>query len=325
MTYRVGADLGGTYSKAAVVDQEGRVMARFSEPTPRARDPEACVEGLLAAIRRAADWVEARVGRSPEGYGVSVNSPFEHGDVIHLNNNLPALEGFALRSYLRRRLEAPVVLEWDINAALLGELWAGAASGRRRVVMVSIGTGVAAAISVRGQLLRWVYDQTPGEMGHMVVARDGPVCTCGGRGCWEEMVSSRAVLRIAREIAAGGDFPALRALLDGRTALTPEAISRLADTGDPGARAVWQEVGEWLGVGIASLAQIFLPDRVVVGGGISLAGEKLLAPCRASVDRHVGDALRGSFDIVPAALGQDSALVGAASLVSDSPGGPPAR
>ncbi|MEW6105386.1 MAG: ROK family protein [Bacillota bacterium] len=139
----------------------------------------------------------------------------------------------------------------------------------------------------------------------------------GGRGCWETLVSARGVMLAASKLAASGRYPGLKQALSEENPsepLTPESLSRRADEGDQEAKAVWREVGEWLGVGIASLVQVFLAERIVVGGGISLAGEKLLAPCREAARRHVATGLRNRFDIVPAALGSDSAIVGAASL-----------
>ncbi|HHY46177.1 MAG TPA: ROK family protein, partial [Firmicutes bacterium] len=268
---------------------------------------------------QAQAWIQRELGKRAADIpvGVAINSPFEHGSIIRFNNNLPELNGFAVRPYLERAIGSAVRLEWDINAALLGELRAGAARGVDRVAMVSVGTGLGAAVAVGGQLLRWLFNQTPGEIGHMVVARDGPPCTCGGRGCWEAMVSARGVMRAARDLAASGRFPSLRPVLEGTgddPAFTPEALSARADQGDEGARAVWQEVGEWLGVGIASLVQIFLAELIIVGGGISLAGEKLLGPCRTAARKHVATNLRDSFEVTTAALGADSAIIGAASL-----------
>lgn len=320
MKYRIGADLGGTLSKAAVVDETGRVLARFSAPTGTHPTPAGRLQGLVEVIHTSQEWIGKKFpGVSPEDVpvGVAVNSPFEKGSVIQFNNNLPELNGFAVRPYLDQAVSAAVRLEWDVNAALLGELKAGAARGVSRVVMVSVGTGLGVAVAIDGRLLRWLFNQTPGEIGHIVVARDGPPCTCGGRGCWETLVSARGVMLAASKLAASGRYPGLKQALSEENPsepLTPESLSRRADEGDEEAKAVWREVGEWLGVGIASLVQIFLAERIVVGGGISLAGEKLLGPCREAARRHVATGLRKRFDIVPAALGSDSAIVGAASL-----------
>jgi len=308
MKYTIGADLGGTTSKAAVVSECGVILARFSKPTGTGKCPQERLTGLIAAIKDALKWSGLHLGVPDCGarVGIAVNSPLEDGNIVRFNNNLPELEGFPLRDYLESQLARSCVLEWDINAALLGEMWTGAAYGVRRVVMVSVGTGIGVAVSIDGRLLRWVFNQTPGEFGHMVVEPGGYECTCGGRGCWETRVSRLGVIRAAQEVAESLHRPDLLRLS------TPKDLSQLADEGDAAALAVWNTVGRWLGVGIASLVSIFMPTLVVVGGGISLAGEKLLGPCRSETDRHVGSRLRGTFRIEAAALDRDSAVVGAA-------------
>lgn len=309
MQLLIGADLGGTFSKAAVVSEDGHIIKKFSQSTGAEGSPESRLTGLISAIRKAQEWAAGKLGEPFRGpVGVSVNSPFEKGNIIRLNNNLPELEGFLLRSYLEDELNVPVILEWDANAAVLGEMWTGAAGGFDPVVMVVAGTGIGVAVSVGGKLQRWLFNQTPGEMGHIVVQPDGEPCTCGGRGCWEAIVSNRGITRIAQKLAGVFRESGLR------QDMTPEELSDLYDEGDEGAIAVWQEAGKWLGIGITSLIHIFMPELVTVGGGLSLAGDKLLGPAKETVYAHVSLGLLERFQIVPAKLGADSAIVGAASL-----------
>lgn len=305
----IGADLGGTFSKAAVVNKDGHILRRFSKSTGAQGSPESRLTGLISVIRQAHEWTRQQSGDPFRGpVGVSVNSPFEKGSIIRHNNNLPELEGFALRPYLENQLGLPVILEWDANAALLGEIWAGAAASYDPIVMVVVGTGIGVAVSVDGQLRRWLFNQTPGEIGHMIVKPDGDKCTCGGYGCWETLVSNRGISRIAERLIDMSRKSRLR------PGMTPEELSDLYDKGDEGAIAVWREAGKWLGIGIASLVHIFMPELVIVGGGLSLAGDKLLNPARETACRYVAPNLRSRFQIVPAGLGSDSAIVGAASL-----------
>lgn len=309
MEFLIGADLGGTFSKAAAVSKDGYIARRFSRPTGAQGSPESRLTGLISVIRQAYKWILQQPGEPFRGpVGVSVNSPFEKGSVIRHNNNLPELEGFSLRPYLEKQLNLPVILEWDANAALLGEMWAGAAVGYDPIVMVVVGTGIGVAVSVNGKLQRWLFNQTPGEIGHMIVKPDGDKCTCGGYGCWETIVSTRGINRIAERFIYAFHKSGLR------PDMTPEELSDLYDKGDEGAIAVWQEAGKWLGIGIASLVHIFMPELVLVGGGLSLAGDKLLSPAKETACRYVAPNLRNRFQIVQAGLGSDSAIVGAASL-----------
>jgi glucokinase len=182
------------------------------------------------------------------------------------------------------------------------------------MVLLTVGTGIGGGLVLGGAVFRGTAG-LGGEVGHMIVAPDGDPCACGNRGCLEAMASGSALGRAAREVAAQDPGGRLATLAGGPQRVTGEIVFQAAKEGDRAALDLFQRIGHWLGIGIASLITIFDPDVVVVGGGVSTTGELLLAPARASMERYVfGRAHRELPPVAPARLGADAGLVGAASL-----------
>jgi glucokinase len=221
---------------------------------------------------------------------------------------------------LRDRIEAevglPVVVENDANAAAPNLTSAHAAVGHDDVVCLTIGTGIGGAIVQDGRLVRGRHG-IAGEPGHMRVVPDGLPCGCGNFGCWEQYASGNALTRFARERAAGEPQSAekLLAFGDGTAqGIRGPHVSQAARLGDPVALAAFHDVGEWLGQGMADLAAILDPSAFVLGGGVSEAGELLLAPTLAAYHRVLTRGHRPAPDILVASLGAEAGLVGAADL-----------
>jgi glucokinase len=207
-----------------------------------------------------------------------------------------------LRSRLTSRLQLPCVVENDANAAAWGEYRFGAGIGLDPLVCLTVGTGIGGGIITGGMLLRGGFG-IAAEFGHMVVVPEGRDCGCGNRGCWEQYASGNALVREA--IAAGG-FAA---------DVTGEQVTEAARRGDPVALRCFQRVGGWLGIGLVNVVAVLDPQRIVIGGGVIDAGELLLAPARETF-RHTlpGRGYRAEAEIVPALLGPDAGIVGAADL-----------
>jgi glucokinase len=222
-----------------------------------------------------------------------------------------------LRESLRGRIGLPVTVENDANAAAWAEYRFGAARGERVVCMVTLGTGIGGGLLVSGTLYRGAYG-VAGEWAHMAVVPDGRRCACGNRGCWEMYASGTALARDARELAEASPVSAHRLLeLAGGdpAALTGTDVTTAAQEGDPAAVEIFTTVGRWLGYGIASLAAALDPSVVVIGGGVSEAGELLLRPAREKFAASLSG--RGFRPLAPvriAALGPEAGLVGAADL-----------
>ena len=202
----------------------------------------------------------------------------------------------------------------DGNAAAWAEARFGAGAVSDDLVLVNVGTGIGGGLVLNGQLYHGEHGFA-GELGHLIVDPGGDRCACGNRGCLEAMASGSTLGRLGREAAAADPGGRLAALAGGPDLVTGEVVFAAAAEGDKPALALFERVGHWLGVGIASLVTIFDPDLVVVGGGVAATGDLLLAPARASFERYVpARDHRYLPPLVPARLGIDAGLVGAATL-----------
>ncbi|PRY00571.1 glucokinase [Allonocardiopsis opalescens] len=309
-------DIGGTKVAAGVVDRAGRVRARARSETPdRSKSPKAVEDTITAVVDELRRSYEvAAVGVGAAGF------VDEAGATVLFAPHL-AWRGEPLRDRLRERLGLTVVLDNDANAAAWAEYRLGSARGRRDVLCVTLGTGIGGALIVGGALYRGRYG-TAGEFGHMVVMPGGHRCECGNRGCWEQYASGNALVREARELART-DSPVARQLLDAVAGdpdqVTGPLVTRLALAGDPAAAELLDDVGTWLGRGLANLAAAFDPALFVVGGGVSDAGDLLLGPARLAFRRALtGRGYRPEASIVRASFGNEAGLVGAAILAREA-------
>jgi glucokinase len=222
-----------------------------------------------------------------------------------------------LRDAVMARLGLPVVVDNDANTAALAETRFGSAKGHRLVLCLTMGTGIGGALVLDGRVLRGANGMA-GEFGHIQVVPDGHRCECGNRGCWEQYASGNALVRDARELLSAGSPVAhrLAELVEGDPArVTGPLVTKAAQEGDPLAVELFHEVGGWLGVGLAGMAAAFDPSCIVVGGGVSDAGEILLGPARAAFSRTlVGRGHRREPDIVRAGLGPEAGLIGAGDM-----------
>lgn len=306
----VGLDIGGTKVVAGVVDAAGNVLDRLRGETP-SKSPQATEDVIVELVTTLESrWDVGAVGIGAAGFVDSSRSTVLFAP--HL-----AWRREPLRDGVQRRLRIPVVVENDANAAAWAEWRFGAGHGEDHLLCVNLGTGIGGAIVHGGVLQRGRYG-VAGEFGHMIVVPGGRRCECGNRGCWEQYASGNALGREARELAAA-DSPVAQTLLarvgGDLSCITGPLIAEMATEGDPAAIELFEDVGRWLGAGIANLCAAFDPGCVVVGGGVSEAGEYLLAPAREAFRRNLaGRGYRPEARIVGAALGNDAGLVGAADL-----------
>jgi glucokinase len=306
----IGIDVGGTKIAAGVVDEDGRVLTRHDSDTP-ATDPAA----VLAAIGDIVEQLRRDHDVKALGIGAA-GFVDETGSRVLFAPHL-AWRDEPLRDAVARLTGLPVVVENDANAGGWAEWRFGAVRGESHVVLVTLGTGIGGAIVIDGEPYRG-HHGIAGEFGHMQVVPDGLACDCGNRGCWEQYASGRVLTRRGRE-AAEEDTPLGRRLLgaaggslDGIHGMHVTAAAR---DGDIEATEWLADVGGWLGVGVANLAAALDPGVVVVGGGLSAAGDLLLEPARAAFSRSLtGRGHRPEARIVAAGLGADAGLIGAADM-----------
>jgi glucokinase len=305
----IGIDIGGTKVAAGVVDAEGNVLARARRRTP-SRDPEHLVDIVTEIVRPLLSEHEV----SAVGVGAAGFVDADRTTVLFAPNL--AWRNTPLQEEIAARVEIPVVVENDANAAAWGEFRFGAGEQHPHVVVLTVGTGIGAGLIFGGELYRGGFG-IAGEPGHVRVVPGGRQCGCGNLGCWEQYCSGTALVRAAQEIATErpDDARRLLELADGVESIDGPVVTRAAQEGDAAAVDCFTEVGRWLGQGMADLAAVLDPGRFVVGGGVSDAGELLLGPARETyASALTGRGHRPVAEIVGARLGAEAGLIGAADL-----------
>ncbi|MCB0978299.1 MAG: ROK family protein [Acidimicrobiales bacterium] len=311
-----GFDLGGTKLGGIVVDAAGL------DPLHEDRLPSPTgLDGVLDAITDLRDSllkgaVEA-LGRPVELAAVGLGAPglVDRSGTLRFGANLPGVVDAPLADLLRERLGVPVAVDNDATCAAWAEHERGAAVGANHSMTITLGTGIGAGITVKGEILRGAHGFA-GEPGHMVVDPHGPRCPCGRRGCWERFGSGSGLGRLAREAAESGNASRLLELAGGEIGeVKGELVTRAAAEGDEEALAVIREFAWWVALGIANLVNVLDSELVVIGGGLADAGDLLLDPVRSAYrDLVLGADHRDEVPIVVAKLGSRAGAWGAALL-----------
>jgi glucokinase len=309
----IGVDIGGTSVRAGVVDRYGTVIDTARAPTPTG-------EGALeAVIVSAVSGLAARHRVSAVGLAVAGFVATDRRSVMfapHL-----AWRTAPVADRISERLGLPVVLEHDANAAVLAEHRFGAARGTRVALLVAIGTGIGGGLLLDGQVFRGAYGVAP-ELGHLALVPGGRPCPCGKSGCWERYCSGTALSATAVELLArhpGRSTVLDREVAGDKRAVTGRKVAAAAKEGDPLALRAMAELATWLGTGLALVADIYDPEVVVIGGGVSESAPLFLDDAREHYKKMItGAGYRPLARIRTAQLGDDAALVGAAALAADS-------
>ena len=308
MSLTIGVDVGGTKIAAGVVDEQGAVLSAVRQSSPKQSGEE-----LMGAVVEIVAELRAQATAEVSGVGLSA-AGFVSADRRHVLF-APHLQwgDEPVADLLTERTALPVVIENDANAAAWAEFRFGAGRGIDDQLMVAIGTGVGGGIVLDGEIYRGGHG-VAAEIGHIAFVPDGLPCPCGRRGCFEQYASGTALQRRAREAAASGQAPQLLERAGGAPeAVTGQMVTSAAEAGDSDAVDLLAALGRDLGIGVASLVAVLDPSLVVLGGGVSEAGELLRAPVeRALADQITGGSRRPGPDVVVAALGNDAALVGVA-------------
>ena len=309
----IAVDLGGTHLRCAAVGPDGTLSGRRVVPSPAGAGPTSVLDAMVALIeetRRAAGVV------ATAPIGVAIPGPLDPATgVVGYTPNLAGWQDVPFGPWLHRATGAPVRLGNDGNCAAVGEHRHGVARGVEDVVYLALGTGVGGGIISRGVLLEGAHG-LGGEVGHVVIALDGPRCTCGGIGCLEAFASGWALAREGEMVAATADGAALKSAAAGQP-MTPAVIARAAEAGDPTASRILQRAGHALGAAIGAFANLFNPELVVIGGGVGTLGELLLGPARDAIPSHAFAGNRRDLRLARSVLGDDTALLGAAALARE--------
>ena len=301
-------DLGGTKMLVGVLDPESKVLWESREAsTGQTQD-----ELLELLVREVEEARAARPGVAAVGLGIPATIDRRRGVAVSAVN-LP-IRDMPIRDVVSERTGLPVFVDNDANVAALAEHLYGAARGTRNAVMLTIGTGIGGGLILDGELYRGSTGAAA-ELGHTVIALDGPPCqgNCPGQGCIETLASGTALGREGREAAEWEPDSALAKMAAAGREIDGKAVTEAALAGDATATGALERVGRRLGAALASFANIFDPDTIVVGGGVMAAGELLLEPARRELRRR---ALRpmNATPVVAAELGPDAGMIGAAAM-----------
>lgn len=317
--YVLGVDIGGTKIALGLVDRQGRVVAAERMDTQAAGGANETVGRMIELCRRLiARPTEAKgnVG----AVGIAFAGPMDPREGRIKNPpNLPDWHGLPLVSIVRDALGLPTYIENDANAAALGEARFGAGVGVDNMVYMTVSTGIGGGAVLDGRLYRG-ETASACELGHIKIAYQGRECGCGAKGCLEAYSSGTALAKRAREAVASGEASMMPGLAGGAEQITARTVVEAMDQGDALARRLWDEAMGYLGAGVGSVVNTFNPRLVVLGGGLTNAGERLFAPVREGMKKAAMGPLAEVVEIVPSKLGDQVGVVGAAAVAWEQVG-----
>jgi glucokinase len=316
--YRMGIDLGGTKILAAVVNADGAIVGMAKKKTKGELGPDIVIKRIVDTAAEAASAAKVSL-KAMSGVGVGAPAPVDHDTgVVYSAPNLPGWDEIPLGARLQTELGVPVQVDNDVNLGTLGEFSFGAGRGCRHMVGVFVGTGVGGGIVVDGKLYRGAR-YAAGEVGHMIVQPNGPLCGCGRRGCLEAFASRTAIERSVRAGLAEGRPSIMPDLLAAeKDRLTSGVIKQALEAGDALMVEVIGQAQFYLGVLVANLVNALDPEMIVFGGGVAEAlGDAFLQPIRTVAQSYyLQQRNADSIRIVPATLGDHAGVLGGAALVA---------
>lgn len=298
----LGVDVGGTFTKAALVDGKGKVVSRTQIPSKDFNN----IKYFASKLRETSRLLVSAAGLSlkhVKAMGIGFPGPvdFKSGVIISLTN-IPGWKLLPVKKILKPYLSFPVFAENDANCMALAESRVGAAKGVSCALCLTLGTGVGGGLILGGEIYRGPFF-FGGEIGHMPLSVKGPACCCGGNSCLEQYVGNKAILAKAKKVFSKD--------------ICLEELSGMARKGDKRAGAIWEETAGYLAQAISGVMNLINPEVIVIGGGVARAGRVLFAPLRRYVREHAMRTLKPRVKIIEAALGNDSGFLGAAILAKE--------
>ncbi len=312
--YYVGIDLGGTNIAVGIVDENGKIIQKGSVPTVSTRKPEEIIYDMCTLVKKL--MADIRIS-DQDIHSIGIGSPGtpdrENGIIIY-NNNLN-FRYVPIREEVQKYIPVPVYLENDANCAAIAEAVAGAAKGAEFAVVITIGTGIGGGVIINNKLYIG-FNGAASEPGHMVIKLNGEACTCGRKGCWEAYSAATALIRQTKKAALENPKSKIWELVEGNldhiNAKVPFDAAKL---GDETAIKVIDEYVDMFAEALANMVNIFQPQLIVIGGGVSKEGEDLLAPLREKMKgrTYCAEGVENTR-LVVAQMGNDAGIVGAAFI-----------
>lgn len=315
--YIAGIDLGGTTIQTVLTDEDYNIVTKYKSDTLAEEGPAAVIGRMMDAIDHVLE--ESNLSKKDLlgiGLGIPGLMDIEKGISLFAGNlsweNIQVLQPF------KDRFQVPVYMDNDVRVNALGEWYFGAGRGVKNMVLITLGTGVGAGIIIDGKMLRGPQSAA-GEVGHMIIVEDGPACTCGSRGCLEVFASATGMMRRCKELMLENRDSLLWQMCEGNIdKVRTYMIDKAHDQGDKVGRQVMAETAYYLGIGLTNVVNIFNPELVVIGGGVSKAGERLLGPAREFVNKRAMVVQRQHYKLVAAQMLDEAGMLGACTLVKEN-------
>jgi len=313
-----GVDLGGTTTKIAFITMGGEIVHKWEIPTDNSNEGQNITTNIAAAI----DEKVAQLGETKDklvGIGMGAPGPVDYETGIILNVvNLGWKDNYPLKDSLEAASSLPAAIENDANCAALGEMWKGAGNGAKDLVCVTLGTGVGGGVIANGNIVQGI-NGAAGEIGHITsIPTGGAPCNCGKTGCLETVASATGIVRLAMiELNKNESSSELSKLFVKNGKITAKDVFDSARNGDQLAKKVLEEVSFHLGFVLANIANTLNPEKIVLGGGVSKAGNILLESVNENFAKFAFSAVRDSTDLALATLGNDAGVLGAAWLIKN--------
>ncbi|PYZ98620.1 glucokinase [Alteribacter lacisalsi] len=312
-TWLAGVDVGGTTIKLAILTEEGTFIEKWEIPTNTADSGHHIPSEIAAALRLKLNALDTDF-HALKGIGVGAPGFIEaETGFVYQAVNI-GWQNYPLSERLEKETGVPVFANNDANLAAAGEMWKGAGEGAPNMLAVTLGTGVGGGIIAEGRILQGAYGMA-GEIGHITsVPEGGAPCNCGKTGCLETISSATGIVRLAMEKVHRGESAGLKEAFDRAGSLSSKDVFEVAAVGDQGAEAVVEEAMFHLGLAIGNLANSLNPNVIVIGGGVSRAGDRLLRALRPHFDRYALPKISAETTFEIARLGNDAGVLGAAWL-----------
>ena len=313
--YYIGVDIGGTNIAAGAVSEEGKLLLKKSVKTVKERPYEEILTDIIGIIRE----IQTQAANLNVGGAVSIGMGCPgicNEGAVEFSGNLN-WRNISLAADVERETGLPTFLENDARAAAYGEFAAGAAKGIRSAVIITLGTGVGAGIITDGKLFRG-ENRAGGEIGHTVISIDGPLCTCGRKGCFEMFSSATGLIRMTKEAMRENTDSLMHGIAQENGKVSAKTAFHAAKQGDPAAVKVVNDYIKYLACGITNTINIFQPDCICIGGGVCNEGDYLLNPLKELVSKEVfSKNSTKNTEILICKLGNDAGIIGAALLGRD--------
>ena len=310
----IGVDIGGTSVKLGLVTEKGKVLLRDAFLTSDHPIRQKLLDGLVSHIEILKKEVRRR-GLKLSGVGIGAPGPVDvERGFVYFFPNIPGWKNTPLKKILEKKIKFPVFVDNDANAMAWGEFCFGAGKGVKNMIALTLGTGVGGGIVMNGKLFHGPHFSAA-EIGHMVVDPSGPLCGCGNRGCVETFVGNGYFVKDVRErLACGGKSILNEWISKERRELTPKLVQEAARRGDRFSQGQWKKTGEYLGTALAGLVNVLNPERIILGGGMAQIGAPIFGPVSAAIKKKAFPIAAQFVRVVPALLGPDAGLIGAAAL-----------